>query len=234
METVDIIGEVVESINNVFVVKDITDNGDNTYTLTSCDTLHLQEGFPLTISGNSYEITDVIKDTSITISGSVLPTASSFTIYEPIYYHGTVIKVKSEMAGETDSHNVFSRTPFIYLREIIEDVYNSKYSGSPIEKTSKLQILVLTQANYIDWKIIDHYQQSIQPMKNLVDRLILALYASKKIGKFTEYTIKNHVNFGVYVTDKGNTKSIFTDNLSGCELNIEVPFLKLNCQTCYN
>lgn len=64
-------------------------------------------------------------------------------------------------------------------------------------------------------------------MANLVKNFINTLYNSKYIGRFEDYETINHVNFGVYVTDKGNTKSIFSDQLSGVELNITLPFRKL-------
>lgn len=226
METVDIIREVVEAINIEFTAKVITDNANGTYTLTTDDTMYLQEKFSITIGAVVYEIKAVVKNVSITIEGSVLPTIKVFNIYAPVYYHGTVIKVKSEIAGETNAQNVFAHTPFIYLREIIEDENNSKYSDSPIAKTTDLQILFLTQCDYADWKIVDHYSKSIAQMRSLVDNFILRVYENKKIGEFDNYKTKNHVNFGVYVTDKGNNASIFTDNLSGIELNIRLPFKK--------
>ena len=228
MEIVDIIGEIVAAINNTFIVKTITDNGDGTYTITTNDTLHLQEGYPLTIDSNDYEIVTIVKDTSIKISGSVLPTVTSFEVYAPVYYHGTVIKVKSEIKNKTE--NVLARTPFIYLRELIEEDVNSKYSNSPIEKTADLQILFLTNCNYVDWKIDDHYEKAIAQMKNLVDRFMLAVYADVRIGEFESYKLTNHVNFGVYVTNEGSRKSVFNDNLTGIEMKISLPFLKQDCE----
>jgi len=226
METVDIIREVVEAINIEFTAKVITDNGSNSYTLTTNDTMYVQEGFSITIGAVVYEVTEVVKDVSITITGASLPVIKVFNLYAPVYYHGTVIKVKGEIAGETNANNVFAHTPFIYLREVIEDTVNTKYNDSPIDKTTDLQILILTQCNYVDWKIVDHYSKSIYQMRALLQGFINALYENKKIGKFEDYKVKNHINFGVYVTDKGETKSIFTDNLSGVELNITLPFKK--------
>jgi len=226
LETVDIIREVVEDISIVFTAKTIVDNGNGTYTLTTNDTMYLQEKFSITIDSVVYESESTVKDVSITIIGTILPVIKVFNIYAPVYYHGTVIKVKSEINGEVDSHNVFSHTPFIYLREIIEDENESKYSEKPIAKTTSLQILFLTQCNYEDWLVVDHYSKSIYQMRKLVDRFIDSVYLNKKIGRFDTFRTKNHVNFGVYVTDKGAAKSVFTDNLSGIELNITLPFKK--------
>lgn len=226
METVDIIREIVEAISIEFTAKTITNNGNGTYTLTTDDTMYLQEGFSITIGAVTYEILMVVKNTLITIKGSALPTIKVFNIYPPVYFHGTVIKVKAEMKGAVNAQNVFARTPFIYLREIIEDTVNTKYADSPIEKTTDLQILFLTQCNYADWTIVDHYSKSISQMRSLVENFVDKLYKNTKIGRFESYKAKPHVNFGVYVTDRGETKSVFTDNLSGIEMNITLPFKK--------
>jgi hypothetical protein len=225
-ETVDIIREVVEGIDNEFSVDAITDNGDGTYTLTTGNTLHLQVGFPLTVGAVLYNIDSIVKDVSITISGASVPVLTAFDIYSPVYYHGTVVRVSNEMITETDAANVFSRTPFIYLREILEDNVNTKYSASPIKKTTDLQILILTQCNPDEWNTTDHYAKSIYQMTNLAERFIESCYGNAKIGKFENYTLRPHANFGVYVTDKGNTASIFVDKLSGVELNVTLPFKK--------
>jgi hypothetical protein len=225
METTEIIETIVGGINNKLTVKTITDNNDNTYTITTNDTLWLQVHFPLKISGNDYTIIDIVKNVSFTVSGDALPNVSTIDIYEPTFYHGTVINVKQDMANP----DVYSRTPFIYLKELLEDDNFSKYSGSPIKKESDLVILFLTQCKMKDWKTVDHYTHSIAPMRNMVDKFIQSLYKSKLIGKFERYQTINHVNFGVYTTDKGMTKAIFNDQLSGIELRIKIPFIKQNC-----
>lgn len=226
METVDIIREIVEGLELTFFAKTITDNGNGTFTLATNDTLHLQENFPLVIGVNSYTIKTVTKDVSIVLSGSVIPNVTSFEVYTPRYYHGTVIKAKGEMENGVNAHNIYDRTPFIYLKEILTDKVNSKFKVTPFEKETSLQLLFLTQSKLHDWKTTDHYEKSIYPMANLVKNFINALYDSKHIGRFEDYETINHVNFGVYVTDKGNTKSIFSDQLSGVELNITLPFRK--------
>jgi hypothetical protein len=226
METVDIIREIVEGLELTFFVKTITDNGNSTFTLTTNDTLHLQENFPLVIGANSYTIKTVTKDVSIVLSGSVVPNVTSFEVYAPRYYHGTVIKAKGEMENGVNAHNIYDRTPFIYLKEILTDKVNSKFKVTPFEKETSLQLLFLTQSKLHNWKTIDHYEKSIYPMASLVKTFIKSLYDSKYIGRFEDYETINHVNFGVYVTDKGNTKSIFSDQLSGVELNITLPFRK--------
>jgi hypothetical protein len=225
METVDIVREVVSNIDNAIALTSIVDNADGTYLLNTNDTLHLQDGFPLVIGGNDYTIVTVVKDVSVLISGSVLPVLTSFNVYAPVYFHGTVIRVNAEMKTTADAQNIFSRTPFIYLKEVLTDKVNSKFNKSPIEKETTLKILFLTQSKFKDWKTTEHYSKSIYQMTNLANRFIESCYANKTIWEFQDYEMIPHANFGVYV-DNGHNKSIFEDQLSGIEMNISLPFLR--------
>jgi len=227
-ETVDIVGNVFDEMNLTIEVDLIVDNGDGTYRIDTCKTKHLQEGFPITIDGNSYTIKTVVNNISITLSGSALPSVTEFEAYSPYYFHGTVIKVKDDMKAPQGSENLFSRTPFVYLKEIIKDTNFRKRSGSVLNRTTDLQIFFLTQAKFKDWKTVDHYEKSIAPMRNLVDMFIKALEKNVLIGDFakTSDTTTPHVNFGVYVDSKGHTQSIFVDQLSGIELEITLPIRK--------
>lgn len=232
METVDIIYDVVNAINKKIIIDSIVDNLDGTYTISTENTKWCQETFKINIGGNDYKVLIVDKDKEIVVSGATLPTGTSFDLYEPTYYHGTVINVNKEMKMGANAHNLYSRTPFIYLKELLKDSYNSSYNDSPIEKESDLVILFLTQCKYQDWNTIDHYSKSIAPMRALVEGFLSSLRKNINVGKFQAYDIINHVNFGVYTTDKGNTKSIFNEHLSGCELNIKIPITRQkNCLT---
>jgi hypothetical protein len=236
LKTVDIIGRVVEAIDNTFTASSIVDNGDGTYTLETCDTLHLQEGFSLTIDGEVYKIVTVNADTSIVLSGTVLPTLTSFEIYPPVYFHGTVIKTMEDMKRKkrNSGSDYLAIMPFIYLKEVIRDTNYPKGSGNAYEKESELQIFFLTHSNFKDWSTVDHYEKSIDQMTNLVGRFIVAAQNEKLIGRFEgdSFDTTNHTNFGVYVTSKGHTKSIFVDELSGVEMSIRFPFYAEPCTDC--
>jgi len=239
METVDIIETIVDALTLTFKVDSVVDNGDDTYTIYTCNTLHLQVGYPVTINNVEYEILSIVRGVSITVSGSALPPTADFTIAAPLYFHGTVIKAQEDMLTIGDSDNVFNRTPFIYLKEIISDKKYASGSVSPLDRETTLRMFFLTMSDFANWKTAEHYEMSITPMRNLIENFIDKLEKSPLIGKFEDYETTNHVNFGVYVDAKGHTGSVFVDHLSGIELNITLPFYKqnrtTNCNTdsCY-
>ena len=232
METADIIGQIVNELDYEIKVDSIVDESGGIYTVNVCETLHLQEGFPITIDGNDYTIEEVVNNTSIKLKGTVLPNVEEFNAYPVYYFHGTVIKLQDDMNAQKDASVLSTRMPFIYLREQLKDKRFTKYSDSPLGKLSDLVLLFLTESKYQDWKTVDHYEKAIAPMRNLTDMFIEAVNKSVLVRKFKEYDTINHVNFGVYSTNRGSKQALFTDQLSGIELDASFPFSKDACKRC--
>ena len=226
-ETVDIIGDLVNDINLSFAIKTIIDNGGNSYTLTTCNTLHLQTKFKITIDAVVYTITEVDKDVSITITGDSLPTATEFDVYPAYYHHGTILSSNAELAQIKDANN---KTPLIFLHEVIEDKFYNKVS-SQLERETTLKIFFLTQSNWAKNNTNDHYTSAIEPMRNLVYNFIDTLNKTRYIANIEEYRVKNHSLFANYLQE-GYTEAIFDKNLSGCELNITIPIRQSICISC--
>jgi hypothetical protein len=220
-QTVDIVEDLVTLINTELTGTSAwVDNGDGTYTITLCNTYWLNTMETVTI--DSVEFTDlvVVKDTSLTVTGASIPTAITFFLDVPSYYHGTVIQTNEEITAS--SPNVTARTPMVYLLEIISDDFKSDEDS--LERTSDLRLFFLTEADEKNWKTDTHYTDAIDPMRKMVSFFVdEVLKKSKGLGKIEEYTVTNHANFGVYTTDKGHTKKIFNDSYSGCELRITLP-----------
>ena len=225
-ETVDIVKDLVSSMSFTFVATAMVDNG-GTYTFTTCNTYHLQECFEVTIDGAVFTITDVNKNVSITVKpildSTPAPTVLTFSIYNPYYFYGTVIQTNLELEQISNSS---AKTPMIYLLEVAEDKFFS--NDNQLERESDLRIFFLTQANFVDWKTQDTYENAINPMRSLCYSFIDTLKASKIIGRFNEYRLTNHTKFGVYMTDKGYEQRIFNDNLAGVEMRISLPILQSN------
>ena len=227
LETTDIVEALVDELAFTFEATNVIDNTDGTYTLETCNTFHIQECFYITNDGNQYLVTKVIKDTSITIQGSFLP-VPMFDVYKPYFFHGTVIQTNLELSKQG---NVNGRTPFVYLLEILKDRFFE--DDSIVERESDLRLFFLTQANFEDWKNADHNEKAILPMRSLAYNFINTLKNNKKIAKFVEYEIINHVKFGVYTTEKGHEKKVFNDNLTGVELRITLPVMQdFECKKC--
>ena len=225
-ETVDIVNDLVSELGLTITISQIVDNGGN-YTLYTCDTKWLQECFKITYEGASWTVTNVVKDDNFTIKpvldSTPVPTALTFDIYPPYYFHGTVIQTNLELEHISNSS---LKTPMIYLLEVLEDTFFNRDAQN--ERESDLRLFFLTQANFVDWKTQDSYTNAIQPMREMCYQFIDTLNKSKKIGIFAQYRIVNHTKFGVYVTDKGYEQRIFDDNLAGVELRITLPVLQEN------
>jgi hypothetical protein len=222
-ETVDIVEDLVNGINLTFTATDIIDLTGGFYQLNTTNTLHLQVcNFLLTIDGETYIITEVVKDSYIVLSGAVLPTSLSFDVYAPFYFHGTILATKSETDLITDS---VDKTPMIFLLETIIDEFKNQESRT--ERTSSIRMFFLTQSDWEDNNTNDHYTKAIEPMRNLVYNFIDSLKGSKIINKFVEleYTVINHTHFAEYVKGSYNN-AIFDANLTGCELLLTLEILK--------
>jgi hypothetical protein len=84
-----------------------------------------------------------------------------------------------------------------------------------------------------DWLTGDHYTNAIKPMKSAVRQFMIALsnYAQANAAYNITFVENDFVNFGD-VIEKGIERKIFSDNISGVELLIKIPFNK--CLVCCN
>ena len=226
-ETVDIVKSLVDSMSFTMTISSIVDNGDDTYTLNSCNTYYLQECFKVTYESASWTITNVDKNVSITIKpvldSTPIPTTLELSVYDPYYFHGTVIQTNLELEQISNSG---LKTPMIYLLEVLEDTFYN--DDNRLERESDFRLFFLTQANFVDWKTQDTYNNAIAPMRSLCYSFIDTLNSPKIISNFAQYRVINHTKFGVYMTDKGYEKRIFDDNLAGVELRITLPVIRIN------
>jgi len=224
-ETVDIIRDFVELLDFQFDITSAVDNGDGTYTLFACKTYQIQPlpNCPLVIDGVKYTVKSVDNNVSITIAGPSIPTVTQFQIPKPYYFHGTVIKTNLELS---QIKKQMDKMPLVYLLEVLVDNFNNN-SEVPLDRTSDLRLFFLAPSNFSEWKTTDHYTGAILQMRNLAYQFISILNKSRIIDEFDDYELINRVNFGVYVTDKGNTKRIFNEQLSGVELRINLPINRI-------
>ena len=226
-ETVDIIEDLLSEINLTFKIDECVDNNDGTYTLLTCDTLHLQACKDLQIDGRKYNITKLDYGKSITVKGKKKPEVTEFEVYPPIYFHGKAIDTNAELDMFDDKDDI---TPLTYLTEIYTDRFYP--NDESVERTVDIRMFFLTTANYEDWLTNDHYSNVIKPMRNLTYNFINVLEKSKIIGKFASYyDLTNHAKFGIFLLRKGAAKRIFDDNYSGVEFSIRLPILKdMTCE----
>lgn len=231
-ETKDIIGDLISSWQLPMEVFTVTDNIDGTYTMSVCKTYYLQpsDNKVLVLNGNSYYITDVVDDHSVTLSGSVPPMSGTYNLPVPFYFHGTIVQANAEISAEKD---LSQKTPMVYLnRPFEEELDADDHDSTFVATTASLIIYFLTEANFSEWMTDDHDKNAIQPMRNMMYEFIELLKSNKKIVKrLTKYTATDMIKFGL-VTQKGyEVGGLFSDNYSGVKLEITLG-LNYQCANC--
>jgi len=195
---------------------------DGTYTLTTCNTYHLQPGLTVTIDSISYKILSVARNANIIVSGTVLPPTENFSLYTPHFFHGTPIVTSGEISTIAIPQD---RVPLAYFVEEFEENYFGK--ENPIDREVPVRIFFLTESNDRDWKTNQFHNNAINPMREL------ALYFVEKCAQTTyfgnlkdvDYKISTRQRVGITTDGKGK-KDFANQSLSGVELNLTLPIKK--------
>lgn len=222
METVDFIEGIVSNMTPTIEIDSVVDNGNNTQTLSICNTYWIRKHLVLTIDGTEYSVSSFIKNTSVTIPFNLvtqpLVTASSFTLQAPFYFHGSPISANNEWGIKTDEALKY---PLIYLVESISESFYDRNSSK--EKDSPLRIFFLDSFANNDDEVDAHYTNVVVPLNSMTLKFVELLNANASIDPF-EYVKTNRVKVGVETTNKGNTSQIFGDPLDGVEFVSTVTF----------
>lgn len=225
IETYDKLVPIVATIKNIFTPTLVTELSPNNYRIDSCDTLWLTLTYTVLIGAVTYTIVDLEPNVSITVTGASLPAAVPFDIHSPVFLAATSIEQNKEMARIENSKD---KLPLIWLHDIVKEKF-VKEVDSILERKSQCELYFLIDADFEGWTTAQHRKYAILPMRNLMFNFVDALQESGNIGLLGDYDVQDHARFGVY-EDKGHTKRIFSDDLSGSQLSIEIPFQKnLGC-----
>lgn len=230
MEIHEYIADLVAKIAPTVKIQGVVDNGDGTYTITTCNTYYMREMKTVTIDGVDYRVKSVVKDTSFVISGSVLPTATEFALYTPFLFHGTPIAIQKELSQIKKGKD---KTPVFLLHEIVREQNFSRNFESVIEKEVDVSLFIMDTSKFQEWTTDDHYNVCIVPMRSLLELFIDELVADKKLFDTLEldYEVIPRANFGQFVDQKGNLNELYTDYFSGNQLNITMRIRKQQCVT---
>jgi hypothetical protein len=230
-QTVDIIGDIVPTLQATVDIDSVVDNFDGTFTISTECTWWISLNDTITIGGSDYLVTAFVINESITIQGSVIPIADDFALTVPNYIHGTIKMTQNEVDGELNKELVY---PLVWLFEIIRDRKNTD-DDSMIDRETELRIFFVASANYSDWLTDDHYTNVIDPMQSMVDLFIEKIKENKLFTDVLNYDCIPLVNFSV----EGNQdESVFDCNLSGIELRLFAEIREnLSCENkckCFN
>lgn len=218
---------IINQIDRTVICQSLVNNLNGTYTFLCKDTGYLTAGYDITIGLLVYNVISFNCNVSITVKGASLPTQLTFDLYPPIYKHGTIIKVKSELNSLTDFKD---RTPLIFLHEIIEE----KYHFDPLDAVdtdAEVRLYFLTGCNFAEWTQLEGDTLGVQPMRNLWNRFIVSLTNSQYVQSMKSIgSVKNYNIFG-NTNDNGTTDNIFNEFLSGVKATLTIPFLR-DCDCC--
>lgn len=226
---IKILKDLVESTAHTVEVQSIVDNGGNSYTIETCNTFYLTIGKTFQINSVTYTITDFVLNESITFTGASLPSTTSFTIDPPLFIYGTPKEVNAEFLKRSQ----WTRYPFIWLVEISNTEHDTR-PDSRIKTTPNFFLLFLDCVDKTAFLIDDHYQRVIDCQLNEIDYFIRVLKRRKDLFEPEDltYTTTNHCNFGDYITNRGYDRQILSDNLSGAQLQLNLPYITNTCLPC--
>ena len=220
--TVDLVEALVNLITVNEPIKELTDNGDGTYTINVCDVHYARPLCPITIGGVDYPVTE-ISGQDITFTASSAPVGSTFTLPAPFYFHGTPTATGAELASIQSHENKF---PMVYLHEILRDRTPAEVDAG-IQRESDVRIFFLDQANFEDWDTDQTYSDAINPMRNLCEAFLNIVKDNSGIAPLeSDYDIFSYAKFGIRRNVNGVETNLFSEMLSGVELQITIPFKK--------
>lgn len=226
-QTYDKLVPIFNMMDKSVTCQSVVDNGDGTYTFACNRTRWACKGYDITILGIDYTITDVVYNTSITISGVSLPTALTFDLYASFFKHGTIRVVGNELLKEPNYKN---RLPLVFLHEATSEKINMD-SMATIEMESDVRLFFLTDCDFDNWSQADGDTKAVAPMRNYLNEFLKCLSNNQWVGNLdTVGTVKSYNHFGT-IDENGVSKNPFKEFLSGVELRISIPFLR-ECDCC--
>ena len=222
---IDFIGDIVDTLRQRASIIGITNPTGTTYVVEVSDLLDLVVNNTVFIGGVEYTIkeTDSLNST-FTVVSATAPVGTEYKTGYPYYYHGTFIATDNELKKKNKG---LSKYPIIYLAETYSDRENLDPMVQ-IGDTYNCSIFVMNSANYRDDLTDGLYTNVIDPMDALATLFIAKIKANPFVQykEFSELERIRYAKWGLFVETKGGTANLFTDNLGGVELRLEIPLRK--------
>ncbi|MES2287765.1 MAG: hypothetical protein V4547_18905 [Bacteroidota bacterium] len=232
--TYELLEPIIAAIDKTCTIQSVTTLSAGNYRLNVCNSLWATVGFNITIGIVVYKITAIVPNVSITVTGASAPIASSFQLYAPKFYHGTIEvteeKLNAKVTGSLDST---LKLPAIWLHEPVDERNNRDLSNA-IGRESECELFFLIDAKFAMWAQDDHYIQAIKPMRQLIMAFMTAVEKSGTVNyDLIEYDdIRDLPRFGRYTGQTGAKKTVFAQyEMSGVKQIIKIPFIRTD-ETC--
>jgi hypothetical protein len=148
-------------------------------------------------------------------------------IYLPDPYWITGTKLAANMEWTKAGNNVLSKTPLIWLVELIR--YSKFGRESTVDFESDLRLFFLDETNVSQYYTSDHRDNVVYPMEQLANEFIEVIKNNRSYETIESYEVITFSRFGVE-QQNGMFKNILDANLSGVELRINLKKYKQNCK----
>ena len=211
-DIVSILKKLVSNMEISVKVDSSLDNGDGTFTISTCNTQYLNSCSLFELNGFDYIVSSIENNKSITLSGGPIIT-DSFNIRPPLFIPDTPTGANNELVL---MKNDLDRHPFIWLLENFKTERSFDNRGNIGE--SRVRLFFLDASDNPVWLEEEIRKNCIEPMTNLADKFLGDLRL-KVSGKIETVTVINRIRFG----NMSNNKSILDESLSGVEIDITIP-----------
>jgi hypothetical protein len=223
-EISNIVKDLVLSIDNTIVGTFDEDSGKTYF----CNTKWARIGKQVTDEGGDiYLITDIEPNEWIIAEPVNGQNDLNGIVYLPDLYWITGTKLAANMEWTKANKTVMSKTPLIWLVELIR--YRKFGRESTIDFESDLRLFFLDETNVTQFYTADHRDNVVYPMEQLVNEFIGVIKANKSFETIENYEVITFSRFGVE-QQNGMFKNILDANLSGVELRINLRKYKQNCK----
>jgi len=216
---VDITQSIIDKIDLDIKISSVVANRVN----VCGSTLFLTIDKVVVIESLNYTITDFILNEWIEVipkghTTDVPVDATIVTAPEITLLQGTPISVNNEY--KQLNLRTSAKTPFIWLVEPYS--FNDQAIESSIDVEFKAKLLFLDWADSEEWLNKQHNDRVIKPMSNLKDAFIDVINEDYNFKRLESTTSLTRPRFGVYQTNKGATKHILDETLSGVEFDMDL------------
>lgn len=234
--TNEMLAPIIAAIDKTFTITSIVDNTLFSYTLNTCNTLWASLNFVVTIGGNQYTITSFVPNVSITIQGTVALSllTTSFQLYAPVFYFGSLKATEYDFEKKINNQLLQTdRLPMIWLHTPTDEQVDEN-PLKPIGMRSNCELYFMINSEFSAWDNQDHFLYAIKPMRNLIQAFMNAVNAATTLNPMLIQNSgpRDLPKFHTYTGKDNKESTIFSSPMSGCGLNIELPFFKLKDLCC--
>jgi len=207
--------------------------------LFSCDTLHLRIGRTITLEDvGTFLIVDMELNEWIQIQYlDDLDELPNIATTYPVYFEYGTLKDTDYERSDFNTEQL-DRLPIFWLKTPLDETYQDDFSS--IETVLNSEFFILDRCYPMGvgenpskvWYTSTHEDEVVEPMKNLFYGRFLT-YLRKNPSIFADITDTTKTVRGrAFISQEsedGGTKTLFSENLSGVQVRMDIGFKKQTC-----